>query len=207
MLGRMIRLGAWPAALCGTAVLLSSAAGLAASPGSKTAKASAPTTAPKLEIPKLSPIPKADGAVATQPVAAQETLKTAGASAQYSVVSVHHLKRGDSGNAPLSEIAISGSPPSTPLFRSVIRVKCSQKMGAPIEVVVLDPRSDTVMTASGQFHFATGKKGKGAGDYETEYTVDWEPTPWPRGGAFRLLVRVAGQPMGTWPLTVKGLPE
>ncbi len=191
MLQVMNRLRDWPAALCGMAVLLSSAIALSAPSKPK---------APKLEIPTLAPIPKAEGAVATQPEPTQDTLKTAGASAQYSVVSVRHLKRGESGNAALGELSISGSPPSTQPFRTVIRIKCSQKMGAPIEVVVLDPRSDTVMSAAGQFQFEKGKKSSD----ETEYTVDWDPTPWPRGGIFHVLVRVAGQPMGTWPLKVNG---
>jgi hypothetical protein len=63
-------------------------------------------------------------------------------------------------------------------------------------VVVLDARGDTAMSASGTLSFSGV-----AGDV-SEYTVDWEPTVCRGPGAYSVLVRVAGQPLGTWPLTV-----
>jgi hypothetical protein len=36
--------------------------------------------------------------------------------------------------------------------------------------------------------------------HETDYLVDWDPVPWRTGGDFQVQVRVAGQPMGSWPL-------
>jgi len=52
------------------------------------------------------------------------------------------------------------------------------------------------MAASGELSFRTVK-----GD-EVDYLVDWDPVPLRGGGDFQVLIKVAGQPMGTWPLKV-----
>ncbi|HZH04944.1 MAG TPA: hypothetical protein VEY30_14255, partial [Myxococcaceae bacterium] len=148
----------------------------------------------------LSPIPSTEGVTAPKAGRPADSLRSAAAAAQYSVVSVRHQRPAAKGGAELEGVELVGNPPATEPFRSVVRVKCSQRAGTAIEVVILDPRGDTVMTASGQLHYKTGK----ADSDESDYTVDWESTPWPTGGTFSVLVRVAGQPMGTWPLKILG---
>jgi hypothetical protein len=37
---------------------------------------------------------------------------------------------------------------------------------------------------------------------EVDYMVDWDPTPTRAGGDFKVLIRIGGQVMGTWPLKV-----
>ena len=83
----------------------------------------------------------------------------------------------------------------------MIRVRCTQKTNAPIDVVILDPRSDTLMEASGEIFF------RGQKEMEVDYTVDWDRTQLPRGtGAYQVLVRVAGAPKGTFPLKIADPP-
>ena len=85
--------------------------------------------------------------------------------------------------------------PSTPKVDegySVVRVKSPGKKGSSIDVVILDQRGDTVMEASGQLRFGNG--------VEAEWQVDWEPTAIRNPGDFQVLVRVGGNPMGTFPL-------
>ncbi len=132
------------------------------------------------------------------------TPSTTSVDAQYEVVKVTHGKsfmHSPSGATPvggaLESIALTGNPPSTEKFSSVIRVKCPQKMNAPIDVVVLDPRGDTFMSAQGELNFRAAKQEL------VDWTVDWESTPARGGGNFQVLIRIGGQVMGTWPLKVE----
>ena len=52
------------------------------------------------------------------------------------------------------------------------------------------------MSAAGELRFR-GTKGD-----EVDYVVDWDAVPCRWAGDFLVAVRVAGQPMGTWPLKV-----
>lgn len=97
---------------------------------------------------------------------------------------------------PVAEASASGSPLSTEPFSTRVHVRSAARQGGEIELVVLDPRGDSVMTSQGSLSFA-GLKGDTA-----VYTVDWDPSPIRSGGDFQLLVRVSGQPLGTWPLKV-----
>ncbi|MFZ5471924.1 MAG: hypothetical protein ACOZIN_21045 [Myxococcota bacterium] len=123
--------------------------------------------------------------------------------ATYQVVKVMHARqfmRGAGGSTPvggqLEIIARSGNPPSTERFHTVVRVTSKERLNAPIDLVVLDPRGDTLMTASGEVIFRGSKQD------EVDYLVEWEPTPTRAPGNFQLLVRVGGQVMGTYPLKV-----
>jgi hypothetical protein len=78
----------------------------------------------------------------------------------------------------------------------VVRVKSPQKANASIDVVILDPRGDTTMSASGQLNF------RGQNQTEADWTVEWDPTPCRAGGNYQVMVRIAGQVLGTWPLKV-----
>lgn len=123
--------------------------------------------------------------------------------ATYQVVRLQHgysFVRAPSGATPaggaLTAINLSGKPPRSERFTTVVRVKCPQRTNAPIEVLILDPRGDTAMSASGEVNFKTTKQD------EADYTVDWDRTPLRAGGNYQVLVRVTGQVIGTFPLQV-----
>lgn len=123
--------------------------------------------------------------------------------ATYEVVKVllgRQFTRSANGSTPtggaLKSISRSGTPPSTERFQSVVRIKSSAKVNAPIDLVFLDPRGDTAMSASGDLNFNSSKQN------EVDYLVEWDPTPTRSAGEFKLLIRVAGQVLGTWPVQV-----
>ena len=118
----------------------------------------------------------------------------------YTVMRVVHGKgflRGPDGakpSTPFPQVTVSGNPLMTEKFSSVVRVKSPGKRNTRIEVVILDPRGDTVMDASGELRFGTGE--------EAEWQVDWEPSGVRNPGEFQVLVRLGGNPMGTFPFKV-----
>ena len=137
----------------------------------------------------------------------QQVPTTTATNAEYTVVRVAHGKsftrtpEGAKPAAPFDQVPTEGNPPTTEKFSTVIRVRCTQKTNAPIDVVILDPRNDTLMEASGEIFF------RGQKEMEVDYTVDWERTQLPRGtGAYNVLVRVAGAPKGTFPLKIADPP-
>jgi hypothetical protein len=162
--------------------------------GSKTEKA------PKIDLglPSFGALPTGDGMKKVGEKAPTERSTPAGPTA-YTVVSVQHGKgfvrtpQGSKPSAPFAAVNASGSPLLTEKFSTVVRVHASEQRSASIEVLVLDPRGDTVMDANGELAFKAD---------ETEWTVDWAPTGIRAPGAFQVLVRVGGQPLGTFPLTV-----
>lgn len=165
-----------------------------------------------LGLPSFGAIPTGEGMVkpkAEKP--ADEPTVTAG-NATYSVVRVLHgrsFMRTAAGATPvggaLEAIPLVGNPPSTEKFTTVIRVKSPQRVNVPIDVLILDPRGDTAMTATGDVNF------RGQSGDEVDYTIDWEKTPTRAGGQFQVMVKLNGQVMGTWPLKVgvepKAAPE
>jgi hypothetical protein len=156
------------------------------------AKPKGKPAAPMFSVPSFQALPAADGLKQKKNETTGERPKAIAAEDPvYSVVSIKHAS---AGGAPLTSLSLTGAPPTTERFRSTVRVKCPQKVSAPIEVVLLDARQDTVMRAEGQLTYRANTHE------ETEYTVDWEPTRWPTAGEFRMLVRVAGQALGSWPL-------
>jgi hypothetical protein len=98
---------------------------------------------------------------------------------------------------PLEQVTLTNR--TTEKFSSVVRVKDPAKRNARIEVAVLDMVGDTVMEASGELYFRGGD--------ETEWTVDWDPTGVRGPGTFQVLVRVGGQPLGTFPLKFAEAPR
>lgn len=93
-------------------------------------------------------------------------------------------------------VSASGTPLKLEKFSTVVRVKCTQNVNAPIDVVIVDERGDTLMEASGELMFRAQKQP------ELDYQVDWESTPVRRVADLAVLVRVAGRPLGTWPIKV-----
>lgn len=171
----------------------------------KKLKGSKKESAPKLDlgIPSFGEIPKdqklesAKGKEETKQGAPSGTRAEEG----FSVVRVVHGKgfiKGPDGakpSAPFPQVAASGPPWMTEKFSTVVRVKNPAKKGARIEVAILDTRDDTVMEASGEIFF------RGTGD-ETEWQVDWDSSGIRNPGEFKLLVRVGGTPLGTFPFKV-----
>ena len=135
-------------------------------------------------------------------------LSNVATNAEYSVVKVIPGKSfvrtaaGAKPAVPYEAVATEGNPPTTERFSTVVRLKCPQKVNAQIEVMVLDPRGDTLMNASGEVYF------RNMIQTEVDYTVDWERTALLRGtGDYQVMVRVSGQPLGTFPLKIAPPPE
>lgn len=119
----------------------------------------------------------------------------------WTVVKVQHGKsfmRGPNGAVPSApyEVQGSGSPFTTEKFTTVVRVKCPQKVNAPIELQVLDQRGNSMMEGSGTIYF------RGEKSDESDYTIDWDPTPFRGPGEYTLLVKVAGNNVGTFPFRI-----
>lgn len=201
-----------PAPLLAVAALLSAAA-FAGDPPKTTAKPKAGTktqkpVVPSFSLPSMGEVPKADGLVRPKAETDQQRESSAvrAADAKYDVVKVEFAKafvrspKGQVPVAPFQSVALRGDPPTTEKFSSLLRVKSAQKTDAPLEMVILDPRGDTAMSAQGELVF------RGSTTDEVEYTVDWDPTPLRSAGKYQVLVRIAGEPKGTWPLLIEQKP-
>lgn len=123
--------------------------------------------------------------------------------ATYDVVKIQHAQqfmRSPNGatakGGELTEIALTGNPPTTQEFSSIIRVKSKARNNVPIEVAIVDPRGDTVMSSSGTVVFFGSKQD------EIDYQIDWASTALRAGGEYKVLVRLANEVKGTWPLKV-----
>ena len=161
---------------------------------------------PKIDLSGLGSIPKGEGLSAKRverPEPEPMAPRFGDAElAKYEVLGIGHARsftRGAKGLAPvggmLRSIQLSGTPPTTQPFATVVRVRSSHKGDAAIEVVILDPSGDTALSGSGQVRF----KSDGT---TTDWQIDWDPTPRPKSGTYQVLVRVGGKPMGTWSLEV-----
>ena len=164
-------------------------------------KGSKKETAPRLDLglPTFKEIPKDQKLEKPKdPAEAQQAPSGTRLDEGYSVVRVVHGKsfvRGPDGarpSAPFPQVNVAGNPLATEKFSSVIRVKSPAKKNARIEVAILDQRGDTVMEASGEIRFANAD--------ESEWQVDWDPTGIRNPGEFQVLVRIGGNPLGTFPL-------
>ncbi len=153
------------------------------------AKKRATMALPSLGLSELRPLPKGEELQGASLSTAVPAVKSVDDSVE--VLGVEHAQ---GARRALTQVGVSGSPPRTEPFSTRVRVRSAARRTAPIDVVVLDARGDTVMSASGTLSF-TGLKGDVA-----EYTVDWDPSPCRGAGAYSVLVRMAGQPLGTWPL-------
>lgn len=164
-------------------------------------KGSMKQSAPKIDLglPAFNTIPTGEGMKKVEQKQVSDTPTTTSGAAVYTIVSVQHGKgfvrtpTGSKPSAPYAAVAAAGAPLMTEKFSTVVRVKAPDKKSTSIEVMVLDPRGDTVMDASGQLTFKND---------ETDWTVDWEPTGIRTGGEFQVLVRIGGNPLGTFPLKV-----
>lgn len=119
----------------------------------------------------------------------------------WTVVKVQHGKnfmRGPNGAVSTSPYTVqgSGNPFTTERFTTVVRVKCPQKTSASIELSILDGRGNSMMEGSGTVYFRAEKSD------ESDYTLDWDPTPVRGPGTYNLLVKVAGNIIGTYPFEI-----
>ena len=142
--------------------------------------------APDFEIPSFGAIPKGDDLTRPEEKALPDGPSVTDTNPTYSLVKVQH--------SPSEPIALSGNPLTSERFSTVVRVKCPERVSAPLDVLILDPRGDTAMSATGRLTFR-GTKGD-----ETDYAIDWDPTPFRSGGDYQVMVKVAGQVVGTTPL-------
>jgi hypothetical protein len=166
--------------------------------------------APPIEMPTFTDIPKAEDLKSPTPEKPERMRETPSAKGpRYSVVKVEHaraFRETGPGLAtaaePLQSVELSGSPLTTKRFATLVRVKSAQRLGAPIQVAILDPRGEVALSSTGELSFR-GLKGD-----EANYLVDWAPTPCRTGGDYRLTVRVSGEDLGSWPLKFinKGAP-
>lgn len=189
------------------ALLIAFALPLSVGAAEKTAaKQKANAMVPKIDLSGMGgALPAAEGLKSKKSESQPQELTTKSSTPDvaYSVLEVVHAQdftRAAGGVKPvggaLKAISLYGKPPSTQKFTTLVKVKATRPVNTSIELVVLDTRGDTAMTGSGQLTFKPNEKA------EVEYLMDWAPTPQPRGGDYKLLVRIGGQPMGTWPLKV-----
>ncbi len=167
------------------------------------AKKRSKVAVPSITLPALGEIPKAEGVTrpAVDKLSTEPTVSSV--SATYSIAKVQHAKSFVHSRAGLlamggaiDSVNLSGKPPTIEKFSTAIRVKSPQKVNTSIEVAILDPRGESAMSSAGQLRF------RGAKGDEVDYVIDWDPVPCRFSGDFQVVVRVAGQPMGTWPLKV-----
>lgn len=156
--------------------------------------------APTFTLPSLGEVPKAEGIRRSTRDVADPSSRTVATDATYKILSITHGKAFTGSpegavpvGAPLEQVKIKDDK-HTEKFATVVRVRSPQRQGAEIEVAILDPRGSTALSASGTVSW------RGAKGDDTEWVVDWDPSPVIGPGAYQVLVRVAGQPMGTWPL-------
>lgn len=165
-------------------------------------KGSVKQSAPKIDLglPAFGSIPKGDDVKRVDEKPAQDGPTVTSGQATYTIVSVQHGKgfvrspTGSKPSAPFPAVTAAGTPLMTEKFSTVVRVKAPDKKSTSIEVAVLDPRGDTVMDASGTLTFKND---------ETDWTVDWETTGVRSAGDFQVLVRIGGNPLGTFPLKIE----
>jgi hypothetical protein len=160
-------------------------------------------TVPSITLPALREIPKTEGIIRppVEKVAVEPTVKSVAAT--YRVTKLQHARsflQARVGPLPiggtLTAVNLSGKPPTIEKFSTAIRVQSPQKVDARIEIAIVDFRGEVVMSSAGELRFR-GAKGE-----EVDYTVDWDAVPWRSAGDFQVVVRVAEQPMGLWPLTL-----
>jgi hypothetical protein len=183
-------------------IVLALSLSLAAFAGEPKLKGSKKESAPKLDLglPTFNQIPTDQKLEKVKEKPEQQAPSGAKADEGYSVVRVTHGKAflrapdGAKASAPFTQVTASGNPLMTEKFSTAVRVKSPSKKNTRIEVAILDFRGDTVMEAAGELRFGTGD--------EAEWLVDWDPSGVRGPGDFQVLVRIGGNPLGTFPLKV-----
>jgi hypothetical protein len=165
-------------------------------------KGSSKQSAPKIDLglPSFNSIPKGEELRRVEEKPQTDVPTTTAGVASYSIVNVQHGKsfirtpQGSKPTAPFPAVMAEGNPLKTEKFSTIVRVKAPDKKTTSIDVVILDVRGDTVMEASGSVTFK---------NEETDWTVDWDPTGIRAPGDFQVLVRIGGNPMGSFPIKIE----
>lgn len=178
---------------------VSSAAG-GADPAPKKASKSK-LEVPKIDLSGLGSIPNLDGVRTEREKPPALKPQVVELDVKYEVKTLAHaldFNRTAKGHAPtgslLRSIALTGSPLTTQQFATFVRVRATREGDAPIEIEIGDPTSrEAPMTGRGSLSF----KGTPA---DGDWVIVWDPTPRLKGGTYQVVVRVAGQRLGSWPL-------
>ncbi|MBS2030367.1 MAG: hypothetical protein JST54_20865 [Deltaproteobacteria bacterium] len=150
------------------------------------------------------PLPKADGMANTKvdDPDADQTKKPADPKAvKYELVSVQHAQqfnmRGEKYEPKyvIPKIDVANLPMTVPPFHTLVQVRSSDRLGAAIEVRLLDPRGAQVVSSQGALVFG--------GHDEAEFLVDWDPFTLKMSGTYNVEVSVAGQVIGKKPFPVQ----
>jgi hypothetical protein len=155
-----------------------------------------------LKIDTGSSIPKGDNLQKSKEKKVKTESSTQATDLSYEVVRVAHAKsfmHGPNGATPspaLDAIPAGGNPFMTEKFTTVVRVKCAQRVSASIELAFLDGRMNEIMTGGGTLYFRNQKED------ESDYTLDWDPTPVRGPGDYTLNVKVGGNVVGTFPVKI-----
>jgi hypothetical protein len=157
-----------------------------AAPPAKSAK----TKALDIKMPAFGAIPSAEGLKAKEPEKIAMTPTITPGNATYEVVKVQHAR----GRSPIQEVELSGNPQTSDRFSTVVRVKSPQKVNTSIDVLIVDGRGQTAMSSSGEVSFRNKKSD------QADFAIDWDPTPFRSGGDYRVMVKLGGQDVGSWPL-------
>ena len=151
---------------------------------------------PDFSMPDLPALPKGDGmsTTKTDDPSVQTKHPADPSKAKYTLASVQHaqqfVSRGDRYEARyvLDKIEVVNLPMTVPPFHTLVRVTSSDKLGASIEVRLVDPKGIPVVTSQGSLLFG--------GHEEAEFLVDWDPFTLKNAGTYQVEVTVAGLLIG-----------
>jgi len=161
--------------------------------------------APKMDfgLGDTPPLPKADGMSNVKPEddGATQTRKPADPkAAKYELVSVENAQQFDLRNDKyqaryvIPKIDVANLPMTVPAFHTLVQVHSDDRLGAAIEVRLLDPKGGQVVASQGALVFG--------GHDEAEFLVDWDPFTLKTSGTYNFEVTVAGQVLGKRPFPV-----
>jgi hypothetical protein len=150
----------------------------------KKLKGSVKQQAPKLDLglPTFEKLPTGEGLTRRKDDEPKERAQSTG-DAPCTLVSAMHSKVGAKGVA-LTAVPVSGAPPTTERFATLVRVKCPTRRATSIEVSFVDARGEPVMEASGSVGFRGGD--------ESDWSVDWEPSTVRGPGDYALQIKLGG---------------
>jgi hypothetical protein len=185
------------------AVLVLSTASPAADPKLKGTRKD---RAPKIDLglPDFGALPTGEKLQQATPSTDATQPRSASPGAEFTIVRVQHallfIRAADGARpvAPLTAVPVRNR--RSDKFTTVVRVKHPDRPGARIDVELVDPRGETLLSASGELAF------RGPSD-ETEWSVDWDPATVLVLGECQVTVRIGGTPMGAYPIKFAEAPK
>lgn len=183
-----------------TALLLAGSPDTSGSAAKKLSKSK--VKAADFSIGELPALPTGDGMKATEEKSKVETKKPVDpGAAKYALLSVTHaeqfVQHGENYEArhPISRISVVNLPMTVASFHTLVRVRSDDKLGATIEVRLLDPRGSQVLSSQGALVFG--------GHPEADFLIDWDPFTLQKPGTYTVAVTVGGQEIGKQPFPVQ----